>query len=120
MVGAEQRMNSMTGPEHPSPSIELWQLGLPPDGEGSVQTVIMHGKRRALGTDSHGQCLCDSHSASISSPDDEEGLSELCHASRRHQCGLTWGDSPPPGTEDCSSSGHLDSPNEASPGWELS
>ena len=77
MVGAEQRMNSMTGPEHPPPSIELWQLGLPPDGEGSVQTVIMHGKQRALGTDSHGRCLCDSHSASISSPDNEEGLSEL-------------------------------------------
>jgi hypothetical protein len=41
-------MNSMTLPEHPSQSIELWQLGLPPDGESSVQTAIMHGKLESL------------------------------------------------------------------------
>lgn len=29
----EQEMNGMTLPGHPSQSIELWQLGLPPDGE---------------------------------------------------------------------------------------
>lgn len=44
MVGAKQQTNSMTVPEHPSQSIELWQLGLPPDGESSVQTAIMYGK----------------------------------------------------------------------------
>lgn len=70
-------MNSMTGAEHPSQSIELWQLALPPDGESSAQTGIMHGKQRASGPSSHGWCLCDSHSTSINSPDNEEGLSEL-------------------------------------------
>lgn len=49
MVGAELQTNSVTGPEHPSPSIELWQLGLPPDGESSVQTVIMSGNREPWG-----------------------------------------------------------------------
>ena len=39
----------MTVPGHPSQSIELWQLGLPPDGESSVQTAIMHGKPESLG-----------------------------------------------------------------------
>lgn len=34
----------------PFPSIELWQLGLPPDGENSVQTAIMHGKLESPGT----------------------------------------------------------------------
>lgn len=38
----------MTLPGHPSQSIELWQLGLPPDGESSVQTVIIHGKPESL------------------------------------------------------------------------
>lgn len=48
MVAAKQGMNSMTLPEHPSQSIELWQLGLPPDGASSVQTVIIHGKPESL------------------------------------------------------------------------
>lgn len=48
MVGAEQGMNSMTLLEHPLQSIELWQLGLPPDGASSVQTVIIHGKPESL------------------------------------------------------------------------
>lgn len=39
----------MTVPEHPSRSIELWQLGLSPDGESALQTVIMHGKVKDLG-----------------------------------------------------------------------
>lgn len=38
----------MTLPGHPSQSIELWQLGLPPDGESSVQTVIIRGKPESL------------------------------------------------------------------------
>ena len=49
MVGAELWMDSMTVPEHPSQSIELWQLGLSPDGESSVQTAFVRGKPEILG-----------------------------------------------------------------------
>lgn len=75
MVGAELQTDSMTGPAHTL--IELWQLGWPPDGESSVQTVIMAVKPRALGTGRHGCCFCHSPCTSISSPENEEGLSEL-------------------------------------------
>lgn len=49
MVGAELQTDSMAVPEHPSQSIELWQLGLSPDGESSVQTAFMRGKPEILG-----------------------------------------------------------------------
>lgn len=47
MLGAQQT-NSVTVPGHPSRSIELWQLDLPPDGESFVQTAIMQGKPESL------------------------------------------------------------------------
>lgn len=120
MVGAELWMNSVTVPDHPSQLIGLWQRGLSPDGESSVQMAFMHGKPESLG-----DWTTMARASAIPTQLQLTALNmrkALCDLTSLPQT-LVWPHlerQPPRGMESYSSSGHLDNPNEASPGWEFS
>jgi hypothetical protein len=107
----------MTLPEHPSQSIELWQLGLPPRwGKLSADSDYTWETREPSGPNHNGWRPCNSLSASISNSELGRALSALTLLPQL----ASPGRQPAPGRRGSPSGGHLHTPNEAGPGWKLS